>query len=34
VTLQVGQLDILFEPEGGSSVHFCWDRVTNTACTP
>ena len=34
VTLDAGELDILFEPEGGSSVHFCWSKITNSECTP
>ena len=34
VSLVVGQLDILFQPETGPPVHYCWDRVTNTECTP
>lgn len=34
VKVAIGELDILFQPETGSPVHFCWSVVTNSQCTP
>jgi type VI protein secretion system component Hcp len=34
VKLNVGELDVLFEPDGGAPVQYCWSRIHNAPCAP